>query len=101
MTADGKGSFAGPWNSGVTVAIGWADRGVNDPHRHNQMNEVYLVARGPSLAEVDGKRIRLRAGDMLVVEPGERHTFIQSSHDYLRFVVQAPCTPRDKVSEPS
>jgi mannose-6-phosphate isomerase-like protein (cupin superfamily) len=51
------------------------------------MNEVYLVARGHGLAEVDGKRIRLQAGDMLVVEPGERHTFIESSHDYLRFVV--------------
>jgi len=24
---------------------------------------------------------------MLVVEPGERHTFIESSHDYLHFVV--------------
>jgi mannose-6-phosphate isomerase-like protein (cupin superfamily) len=57
------------------------------------MNEVYLVARGHGLAEVDGKRIRLRAGDMLVIEPGERHTFIESSHDYLRFVVQAPFTP--------
>ncbi len=65
------------------------------------MNEVYLVARGHRLAEVDGKRIRLQAGDMLVVEPGERHTFIESSHDYLRFVVQAPFTPGDKVSEPS
>jgi mannose-6-phosphate isomerase-like protein (cupin superfamily) len=65
------------------------------------MNEVYLVARGHGLAEVDGKRIRLQAGDMLVVEPGERHTFIESSHDYLHFVVQAPCTPGDKVSEPS
>jgi quercetin dioxygenase-like cupin family protein len=60
---------------------------VNDPHRHNQMNEAYLVARGHGLAEVDSKRIRLQAGDMLVVEPGERHTFIESSHDYLHFVV--------------
>jgi hypothetical protein len=32
---------------------------------------------------------------------GGRHTFIESSHDYLRFVVQAPFTPGDKVSEPS
>jgi len=36
--------------------------GVHDPHRHDQMNEVYLVARGHSLAEVDGKRIRRPAG---------------------------------------
>lgn len=75
--------------------------GVNGPHRPDRMNEVCLVARGHSLAEVDGKRIRLQAGDMLVVEPGERHTFIESSHDYLHSFVQAPCTPGNKVSEPS
>jgi quercetin dioxygenase-like cupin family protein len=62
--------------------------------------KIGVVARGHSLAEVDGKRIRLQAGDMLVVEPGERHTFIESFHDYLHFVVQAPFTPGDKVSEP-
>jgi hypothetical protein len=37
---------------------------------------------------------------MLVVEPGERHTFIESAHDYLHFVVQAPFAPGDKASEP-
>jgi mannose-6-phosphate isomerase-like protein (cupin superfamily) len=84
----------------VTVAIGWADRGVNDPRRHDQVNEVCLVARDHSLAKVDGKQVRLQAGGMLVVEPGERHTFIESSHDYLHFVVQAPFAPGDKVSEP-
>lgn len=46
------------------------------------------------------KRVRLQAGDMLVVEPGERHTFIESAHDYLHFVVQAPFAPGDKASEP-
>jgi quercetin dioxygenase-like cupin family protein len=58
-----------------------------------------LVGRGHSLAEADGKRIRLQAGDMLVVEPGETHTFVESSHDYLHFVVQAPFTPGDKVRD--
>ena len=72
---------------------------VNDPHRRDRMNEVCLMARGHSLAEVDGKRIRLQAGDMLVVEPGERHTFIESSHDYLHFV-QAPCTPGTRWVNP-
>jgi mannose-6-phosphate isomerase-like protein (cupin superfamily) len=94
---DGKGWFVGPWNSSVPVAIGWADRGVNLPHRHDQMCEIYLVARGHSVAEVAGQSVHLRAGDMLVVEPGEAHTFTQSSADYLHFVVQAPFVPGDKV----
>lgn len=39
----------------------------------------------------------LAAGDMLVVEPGEPHTFVSSSPDYLHFVVQTPFMPGDKV----
>ena len=93
----GKGWFAGPWSSDVPVPIGWADEGVNEPHRHDVMYEVYLVARGESVAVVDGVEVRLRAGDMLLVEPGESHTFTSSSADYLQFVVQAPFVAGDKV----
>jgi mannose-6-phosphate isomerase-like protein (cupin superfamily) len=94
---DGKGWFVGPWNSPVPVAVGWADRGVDLPHHHDEMCEVYLVARGRSVALVVGKELSLTAGDMLVVEPGEDHTFLSSSEDYLHFVVQAPFVKGDKV----
>ena len=94
---DGKGWFAGPWDSTLPVAVGWADRGVNRPHRHDQMTEIYLVARGESTAVVAGVAVRLAPGDMLAVEPGEAHTFIDSSADYLHFVVQAPFVRNDKV----
>jgi mannose-6-phosphate isomerase-like protein (cupin superfamily) len=94
---DGKGWFVGPWDSAVPVAVGWADRGVNQPHRHNQMSEIYLVARGSSVAVVAGQELSLTAGDMLVVEPGEDHTFLSSSENYLHFVVQAPFVKGDKV----
>jgi mannose-6-phosphate isomerase-like protein (cupin superfamily) len=97
---DGKGWFVGPWNSSVPAAVGWADRGVNWPHRHDQMYEIYLVARGTSVAVVDGREVPLAAGDMLVVEPGEAHTFVDSTADYLHFVVQAPFVAGDKVDLP-
>lgn len=93
----GKGWFVGPWNSEVPVAIGWADRGVNEPHRHDEMSEIYLVARGRSVARVAGRDVSLGIGDMLVVEPGEAHTFLSSSPDYLHFVVQAPFVNGDRV----
>jgi mannose-6-phosphate isomerase-like protein (cupin superfamily) len=80
----------------VTVAVGYADRGVDDPHVHRGMHEIYRVARGRSTAVVGCHRIDLHAGDLLVVEPGERHTFEASSEDYLHFVVQAPFVPGDK-----
>ena len=46
---------------------------------------------------VNGRRIELAPGSMLVVEPAEAHTFVNSSHDYLHFVVQAPFVRGDKV----
>jgi mannose-6-phosphate isomerase-like protein (cupin superfamily) len=71
---------------------------VNEPHRHEEMSEVYLVARGESVAQVAGQELRLSVGDMLVVEPGEAHTFLSSSDDYLHFVVQAPFVGGDKIT---
>lgn len=95
---DGKGWYVGPWDSGLPVAVGWADRGVDVPHRHELMNEIYLVARGESVAEVAGREVRLGVGDVLVVEPREAHTFVSSSEDYLHFVVQTPFIGGDKTS---
>jgi quercetin dioxygenase-like cupin family protein len=92
----GKGWFVGPWNSDVPVAVGYADIGVNEPHAHDQMCEVYLVARGSSALRVGDETITLAIGDMIVVEPGEAHTFTNSSEDYLHYVVQAPFVKGDK-----
>ncbi len=57
------------------------------------MTEIYLVARGTATARVEGKTIALRAGDMLAFAPGEAHTFLASSADYLHFVVHIPALP--------
>jgi mannose-6-phosphate isomerase-like protein (cupin superfamily) len=92
----GKGWFAGPWNSDVPVAVGFSDVAIDEPHVHDEMFEVYLVARGSSTVVVAGREVALAAGDALFVEPGEAHTFTSSSADYLHFVVQAPFVSGDK-----
>lgn len=97
-TDQAKGWLIGPWNSAVPLPIGYANEGIADRHYHQQMYEIYLVAKGQSTALVNGKAITLTAGDVLVVEPGEVHTFTESSADYLHFVVQTPFTPGDKVA---
>lgn len=61
------------------------------------MYEVYLVARGWSTAVVNAAAITLYAGDILIVEPGEPHTFTGNSPDYLHFVIHAPFIPGDKI----
>ncbi len=92
----GKGWFAGPWDGEVPVALGYADTGVNELHVHQSMYEIYFVARGTSVALVNGVPVNLNPGELLVVEPGEVHTFIESSRDYLHFVVQTPFVEGDK-----
>jgi mannose-6-phosphate isomerase-like protein (cupin superfamily) len=96
--AGGKGWYAGPWASDIEIAVGYSDVGVHEPHVHERMFEVYLVARGTSVASVAGVEVRLSAGDVLVVEPGEHHTFTSSSSDYFHFVVQSPFVSDDKRS---
>ena len=93
-----KGWLIGPWNSAVPLPVGYANAGIADQHYHQQMYEIYLVAQGTSTAIVNGKAVALTAGDVLVVEPGEVHTFTASSADYLHFVVQTPFVADDKVS---
>ena len=89
-SAVAKGWYAGPWNSELEISIGYANRGVDEPHRHTLITEIYLVARGTSSIRVDQQTFTLNAGDMLVLEPGEAHTFLSSSPDYLHFVIHTP-----------
>jgi quercetin dioxygenase-like cupin family protein len=92
-----KGWFVGPWNSDVPIPVGYANEGIDESHYHAQMYEIYLVAQGHSTAIVEGKEIILQAGSILVVEPDEVHTFINSSEDYLHFVIHTPFVENDKV----
>jgi len=85
-----KGWYAGPWNSTLGISVGYANGGVDEPHLHNQIAEIYLVSRGTSMVQVEQETVALAAGDMLVVEPGEAHTFLESSSDYFHFVIHVP-----------
>lgn len=89
-SAAAKGWYAGPWNSALPVSLGYANVGIDNPHFHRQTTEIYLVARGESTVRVERETIALVAGDLLVVEPGEAHTFLASSADYCHFVLHTP-----------
>jgi quercetin dioxygenase-like cupin family protein len=55
------------------------------------------VARGTSTIHVEQETVELREGDVLVIEPGEAHTFVESSDDYLHFVVHTPGLQGDEA----
>lgn len=88
-----KGWCVGPWNSDVAIGIGYANEGIDDPHPHAHVTEIYLVARGEAEARIERDTLTLGPGDVLIVEPGEAHTFLANSPDYLHFVVHVPGLP--------
>ena len=91
-----KGWSIGPWNSEIAIPIGYANQGISEEHYHQHMYEVYLIVQGTSVASVNEQEVTLSAGDILVVEPGEVHTFLSSSDDYFHFVIQTPFVAGDK-----
>jgi quercetin dioxygenase-like cupin family protein len=82
-----KGWLAGPWESNLPAAIGYASAGIDEPHLHPDLTEIDLVARGSSRLRVGRDTIQLGPGSVVVVEPGEPHTFLDSSPEYMHFVV--------------
>ncbi len=85
-----KGWYAGPWNSDLPVSIGYANTGIDQPHLHRQVTEIYLIAHGTAELLVADQTVTVSAGDMLLIQPGEAHTFLSSSPEYLHFVLHVP-----------
>lgn len=85
-----KGWYWGPWNSNLDISVGFANAGVDEPHLHRRMTEIYLIARGMAEMRVETKTILLSEGHVIAVEPGEAHTFLSSSPDHFHFVIQVP-----------
>jgi mannose-6-phosphate isomerase-like protein (cupin superfamily) len=92
-----KGWYAGPWNSALSISVGYANVGLNEPHLHTRITEIYLIARGTSVIRVEDETVALSAGDIIIVEPGEAHTFIESSPDYFHFVIHTPGLAGDQA----
>jgi mannose-6-phosphate isomerase-like protein (cupin superfamily) len=85
-----KGWYAGPWNSDLEISIGYANEGVNDPHLHQHVKEVYFIAKGTVEMRINKQTVVLKEKDIIMVEPGEAHTFLRCSPDYFHFVIQIP-----------
>lgn len=45
------------------------------PHKHLDMWEIFLVEEGRIEVKIDNKKIILKKGDCLTIEPNETHTF--------------------------
>src|SRR4051794_41069292 len=88
-----KGWYVSPWNTDLAIAVDWANTGIDAPHQHARMTEIFLVARGAATARVEQETISLAPGDLLILDPGEAHTFLTSTADYFHFVIHTPAFP--------
>lgn len=84
---DPKGWLAGPWESSLPIAIGYANDAIDEPHRHERTTEVYLVAAGEATIVVDSDVQRVHAGDVVIVEPQEVRSFRDATTEYRAFVL--------------
>lgn len=85
-----KGWYEGPWNSDLGLSLGYANEGIHEPHLHTALTEIYLIASGTSSLRVERSEIHLAKGDVIIIEPGEAHTFTHFSPDYFHFVIHTP-----------
>lgn len=67
----------------------FAKGGYSVPHRHKWEHEL-VVTSGRGVAVVEGKKIALRPGVVLLVENDEEHQFVQRGATPLRFLAVTP-----------
>ena len=64
----------------------WRDTIYDFVHYHSQVHEVLGVAKGRAVVEcggVKGSRVKLRAGDVIILPAGTGHRLISASKDFL------------------
>lgn len=81
--------FCGHWNgSPLEIGEGFLRSVPESEVRHmHPYHEYYVVLEGEAVLEVEGKRVPLRAGSVVMVEPGEWHEVVAVSEQGARWVI--------------
>jgi quercetin dioxygenase-like cupin family protein len=67
-----------------------------DRHFHRKGTEIYMVAEGRMVLEVEANRYEIKAGDIVVVNPPSVHK-VENDHEFLCYVICVNCGgPEDK-----
>ena len=66
----------------MTLAAGTNEGGPDN--RHRGADQWLFVVSGQELAIVEGKRVQLRAGSLLLIERGETHEFRNTGKELLK-----------------
>jgi mannose-6-phosphate isomerase-like protein (cupin superfamily) len=88
-SGDGPAWVCGHWN-GSPLEIGMGLRsevGAGEARHYHPYREYYVVLEGVAELEVEGALVALRAGMVVLVEPGERHMVASVGEGGARWVV--------------
>ncbi len=71
-----------------------------DYHFHNRRESLLLIISGEAAEYVEGKEHPIKAGDVIFIRPGEKHTIVNHSDNDLRFLefFTHPPVAADKIS---
>jgi quercetin dioxygenase-like cupin family protein len=58
------------------------------PHVHPGQSERFEITKGTLSLRVDGRKIEARAGDVVVIEPGQAHYFANKTREEVSFKVE-------------
>jgi quercetin dioxygenase-like cupin family protein len=85
--------------SGLPIQVGvkFAASPFGKKHLHQTMAEYFLLVAGSMKISVAGQALEMEKGDLLVVEPGEKHEVLNCSPDALLLLLMPPALAGDKV----
>ncbi len=89
----------GPWNSGSPLEVGHIDENnfkkIKTFYYHEKTFEYFLVCNGNAKLRIGSRIIEIKAGDVLMIEPGEKHGLVDISSDFECFVIKYPSDSKD------
>ena len=74
--------------TGAEVSVNVLPAGASVPfvHAHKQNEEIYAILEGEGVAEIDGERVPLHAGDWLRVAPAAKRRFFASESSEIKYI---------------
>jgi uncharacterized cupin superfamily protein len=85
------GPLLGSTGLGCTLTVLPPGKRAFPYHRHHVIDEMFYVLSGAGEYRLDGKRLPLRAGDLIAAPAGkEAHQVVNTSSDELRFLASPP-----------
>ena len=62
-------------------------------HYHNNRESIIIAISGEAIEVIEGKEFPIKAGDVLFIPAGEKHTTINRSNQDFRFLEFFTCPP--------